>query len=151
MKKSILVLAALASLSSYAKEKTYEYSCSCVDIGLECDGMENMNVSITGTQATIDLGSEDWEMNDGWEATLDPSYSPRSEENKAFAKFTPESGGGGYGYDPKKSTFLIEKTMLAGKKTGDVKFNAVDSVEEDDAAEGKTAGYTKWLFRCEKN
>lgn len=120
-----------------------EYSCECIDTGVECEGMEKLNISIAGKKAVIELGSSDWEYNDTFEVALNPKYTPRSKENANFSQFKITNGSEASGYSVKRSTFLVENTLLKGRKSGTVKF---ESVQNKDTG----GGYYSWVFECSK-
>lgn len=138
MKTFILPLFALLSLSAQATP--LEYQCRCVDTGSECDGMERMNVELAKDQGTFTLGSEDWEMNDEFSAEINSKYKPRSSENETYTQYKITGGGGGYGYDARKSSFLVESALMKGRKTGFAKFQSYS----------KESGFYSWLFKCAK-
>jgi len=138
---SFLPLLTLFSLSAGAAP--LEYACECIDTGAECEGMENLNITISGKKAVIELGSSDWESNDQFGLTLNPKYSPRSKENANYSQYKITSGGGASGYNVKRSTFLVENTLLKGRKTGDVKFESIQNMDTG-------GGYYSWVFECEK-
>ncbi len=137
--KSIFLISAL--LLSTFQAYAMDYRCECVDTGVECDGMENMNVFLEGKKATITIGSEDWKMTDSFVTKLNAKYSPREKEHMNFSQFKITSSGGGYNFDLKKSTFLIEKELVEGGKSGTVKFQSVS----DKSVGG---GFWSWVFEC---
>lgn len=131
MKVLILLAVSVFSANVSAAAQTHTYSCSCVG-DAECEGMENLNIEVTGDRVTIELGSEDWEMNDSWEARLDKTYRPRT--NKDYVRYIPTFGGGGYDMEP---VFLIKKSMRTGSAKGAVKLQTSD---ED--------GFSSYFYRC---
>ena len=142
--KNVLAAIVLCSATAFtAQAATHEYQCECYDTGLECEGMEKMNIEISGETAVIDIGSEDWEMNDQFEVTLNPNYKPRNPEHMNYNQFKINAGGGGYGYNTKKSSFLVQKTLSKGKKSGYVLFQSV-------ADQSTGGGFYSWQFNCTK-
>lgn len=120
--KSLVLLVSVFALNAQAT--TYNYDCKCFATRGEsrkiCDGQENLKVSITSTgkYAYIELGSEDWELNESFKAKLDSEYRPRTLKN--FYRYLTVEGGGGLEFTP---DFLIEKPL----KVGGYKIGVCDS------------------------
>ena len=137
-------MTSFVSFTADAAVKKFEYTCECIDTGLECDGMENLNIAITGNEAEINLGSYDWEMNDTYFVEKNVNYIARTLENKNYNQFKIVDGGGMYGFNNKKSSFLVSSSIAKGEKKGSIKFQSVSS-------ESTGGGFWSWFFECKKD
>jgi hypothetical protein len=118
MKNRVLLLSllslALSTGSAVAAELSY--SCWCSGKKQKCSGSENLNVAFESESiASFDLGSEDWEMNDGFTGEIDETKAAHA----GFTAFKVTEGGGGYAME--NVVFHVEDGMIAGAQSGKVK------------------------------
>lgn len=133
------VLSSIFVITSNASA-TPKYTCECQDTGIECDGGERLDFTLSGNQATIKYGEVDFHHVDTFKTKLNPNYKPQSTEHKDFKKFDILSTTSN-GYQIGKSYFLIEQRLINGKANGRVKFQSVQT-------QNTGGGFWSWLFEC---